>query len=79
MKNGCWTVCVSQLSPFFAAKQVLGHFRYRFIRDVDANAIAVKLREKGIISSGDLRLITKTANATQQNQTLHKCLEKNMY
>ena len=55
--------------PFHAAKQVLGHFRSRFIDSVDTNAIVHELVHKGIIGNDDLTIITR-----QQNQKLHACL-----
>lgn len=63
-------VCVSQLSPFCAAVQVLCHFRDRFISEVDANAIVFDLEHEGIIPNGVLTAVS-AKDATLQNQILH--------
>ena len=62
------SLCIVTL-PFHAAKQVLGHFRRRFIDSMDANAIVHELVPKGIIGNRDLTNMTR-----QQNQMLHACL-----
>ena len=67
----CWLVQVLQLFPVCAAKQVLGHFRARFIDTVDASAIVHEVVHQSIISNGDWNTITKNPDRTQQNQYLH--------
>ena len=51
-------------------------FRQRFIADVDANAIVYELENQGIISDGDLTVVTSTPSATQKNEFLHRCLKR---
>ena len=65
--------------PFHSdlAEQVLGHFRDRFVKEMDANAIVLELEHCGIISNGDQTEIRLETNRTQQNQLLHACLKKN--
>ena len=63
--------CVSQPSPFLAAADVLGHFRTRFITDVDANRIVFDLLQKDIIAVGDCKEIRQTADLEEQNKYLH--------
>ena len=67
------SLCIVTL-PFHAAKEVLGHFRSRFIESMDANAIVHDLVHKGIVGNRDLTIITRKADATQQNQMLYVCL-----
>ena len=64
-----------------AAEQVLDHFRARFIKDVDANAIVLELKHKNIIADGDEREVSQKHDKTQQNQILQdrlrqKCTNK---
>ena len=73
-KIRCWLVCTSQLVPFCAAQQVLGHFRGKFIDTVDADAIVFELVHQGIISNGDSKSIMRNTDGPQQNQYLHACL-----
>lgn len=54
--------------------QVLYHFRDRFITEVDVNAIAYKLKDKKIISHGELMFLNRKPNATEQNKWLHAYL-----
>ena len=61
--------------PVCAAEQVLRDFRTSFLITVDANAIVYELKNKGIIDSGDLKTITRTPGAQEQNQYLHECLK----
>ena len=68
--------CESHLSPFCAVDQVLGHFRDRFIREVDASAIVFDLKNKSIIPDGVHTAVKKETSATQQNQFLYEHLEK---
>ena len=63
--------CVLQLSPFCAAEQVLGHFRKRFVEEVNANIIAFELVHEDIIADGDQKAISKKDDAAEQSQFLH--------
>ena len=75
MNIGCWQdVC--HISPFCAAEQVLGHFRDRFIMEMDANAIVFVLQHQGIIAGGYRMEITKTPDRIQQNMILHEHLKR---
>ena len=56
--------------------QVLGHFRDRFIREVDASTIVFGLKHKGIIPDGVLVAVNKETSATLRNQILYAHLEK---
>ena len=67
--------CESHLSPFCAVDQVLGHFRDRFIREVDARIIVFDLENKGIIPNGVLTAVNKETSVTRQNETLYAHLE----
>ena len=67
------SLCIVTL-PFHSAKQVLGHFRSRFIESMDGNAIVHELVHKGIIGNRDLTIITRRPDARQQNQMLYVCL-----
>ena len=62
---------VLHLFPVCAAKQVLDHFRDRFIDTVDANAIVHELKHQKIIYDGDWNTIMTNRDRTQQNQYLH--------
>ena len=64
------------LSPFCAVNQVLGHFRDRFITEVDASTIVFELESKGIIPNGVLTAVNEKRDATIQNQILFAHLEK---
>ena len=55
--------------------QVLGHFRDRFIREVDASTIVFDLKNKGIIPDSILTAVNKETSATRQNQILYAHLE----
>ena len=68
--------CVSQPSPFLAAADVLGHFRTRFITDVDANKIVFDLLQKDIIAGGNHKEISRTTDGEEQNKYLHEHLRK---
>ena len=59
-----------------AADKVLNHFRYQFIRDVNADAIVFELKSQGIIADGDERGVSLRLDATQKNQFLHDRLMK---
>ena len=72
--RSCKVVYSSSL--FFAAEQVLDHFRDQFIRDVDASAIVTELEENTIISYSDRMMITRSPNRIQQNQILYNCLRR---
>ena len=72
----CCVCCVLLLFPFLAVGDVLGHYRDRFIAEMDASTVVWELADKGIIDSGDLAQITMTFNATVQNQILHACLKR---
>ena len=61
---------------FCAADTVLHKFRERFLKCVDANAIVYGLEAVNIISDGALREITRNSDAKQQNEILHRCLER---
>ena len=54
-----------------SAERVLDHFRDRFIAEMDANAIVMELRYRGLISNGDQRTITQESDPSRQNQILH--------
>ena len=73
MSMGYWHVCVLQLTPFYAAGQILGHFRDRFIEDVDPNAIVDQLKCQNILSNDDARWIRTHVD---QNVILHGCLRQ---
>lgn len=62
--------------PFLicAAEQVLNHFRERFIKDMDADAIVFELYNRDIISDSDKHRIISTFGRKQQNEILHRCL-----
>ena len=51
--------------------QVLGHFRKRFVEEVNANAIVLELVHEDIIADGDQKAISKKNDAAEQNQFLH--------
>ena len=57
-----------------AAEEVLDHFRDRFINDAASSAIIYELKHKDVIASGDVEMIERKADVTQQNQYLHECL-----
>ena len=66
------------MCPFFhlcaAVEEVLDHFRDRFINDTASSAIVYELKHKDVIASGDVEMIQRNADVTQQNQYLHECL-----
>ncbi len=63
--------------PFVcAAAEVLDHFRDRFINDTASSAIMYELKHKDVISSGDVEMIERKPDVTQQNQYLHECLTR---
>ena len=57
-----------------AAEEVLDHFRDRFIKDTASSAIVFELKHKDVIANGDVEMIERKADVTQQNQYLHECL-----
>ena len=57
-----------------AAEEILDHFRDRFIKDTASSAIVYELKHKDVIASGDVAMIERKADVTQQNQYLHECL-----
>ena len=59
-----------------AAEEVLDHFRDRFINDAASSAIMYELKHKDVISSGDVEMMERKADVTQQNQYLHECLKR---
>ena len=59
-----------------AAAEVLDHFRDRFIKGTASSAIMYELKHKDVISSGDVTMIERKADVTQQNQYLHECLTR---
>lgn len=61
-------------SHLCAAAEILEKFRDRFITDVASSAIMYELKHEDIISSGDVAMIERKADVTQQNQYLHECL-----
>ena len=67
--------CESHLSPFCAVDQLLGHFRDRFIREVDASTIVFGLENKGVIPNGVLTAVNKETSVTRQNEILYAHLE----
>ena len=70
------TVCMSQLSPFCAAKEVLGHLRDQFIEEVASKDIVHDLKHKNIITDGVLAEVNREPGATRQNEILHEHLER---
>ena len=61
--------------PFVcAAAEVLDHFRDRFIKDATSSTIMYELKHRNVISSGDVEMIERKPDVTQQNQYLHECL-----
>ena len=54
-----------------AAEEVLDHFRDRFINDAASSAIMYELKHKDVIASGDVEMMERKADVTQQNQYLH--------
>lgn len=60
---------------FNAVELILDQYRARFISEVDANAIVYELQHKGIISDGDLAMISRSLGMTLQNGVLHSCLK----
>ena len=61
---------------FHAAKQVLDHFRDKFIADMDANTVLWELLYKGIIPRGVQERISKADEPKQRNEILHDCLQR---
>ena len=59
-----------QFSAFYAAKQVLLHFRDRFIEEVDAIAIVFDLEHNKIITDGVREDIRRACGRALQNQIL---------
>ena len=57
-----------------AEEGVLDRFRDRFIKDTASSAIVYELKHKGVIASGDVEMMERKADVTQQNQYLHDCL-----
>ena len=51
-------------------------FWQQFIAITDAGPIIMELQHEGIISRGDVRTITRTADPTEQNLILHFCLKE---
>ena len=62
--------------PFHAAKEVLVQFRDQFISDMDAAAVVFDLLDKGIISAGDKKDITREPNRADQNKILYETLKQ---
>ena len=60
----------------YAAAEILDCFRDRFITDTDASAIMYELEYRNIISSGDVAMIERYPDVTQQNHFLHARLMK---
>ena len=70
-------ICVhTAFSHLCAAAEVLDHFRDRFIKDTASSAIMYELKYKDVIASGDVEMIERNTDVTQQNQYLHECLKK---
>ena len=68
-------ICVqTAFSHLCEAAEVLDHFRDRFINDTASSAIMYELKHKDVIDSGDVEMIERKADVTQQNQYLHECL-----
>ena len=70
------TACESHLSPFCAVDQVLGFFRDRFLREMDASDVVFDLKNKGIIPDGVCTAVNKETSATIRNQILYVYLER---
>ena len=68
--------CVSPLSSFCAAKDVLHQFQDQFIQGADAKAILFDLKNKNIISDGVETAVRQNTDLTQQNQLLYQHLER---
>ena len=66
--------CVFQKSSLLyinTAEEVLKEYRYRFIADIDANAVVNEFLYKGIIPEGVQQNISRIDCPKQQNETLH--------
>ena len=77
--GGCLCGIVDDLClvfPFHEAEQVLNEFRKQFIAITDAGPIVMELQHEDIISRGDVSMIRRTADPTEQNQILHSCLKE---
>ena len=70
--SALWSVLFS----FHLAEVVLHIFRYRFISEMDTNAIDMELLHRGIIDDGDQSKIAIEQNPNRKNQLLHACLMK---
>ena len=70
------TVCMSQLSPFCTAKEVLGRLRDRFIEEVASKDIVYNLKHKNIITDSVLAEVNREPGATRQSEILYYNLER---
>ena len=62
--------------PFHAAQQVLVHFRYRFISDMDATSVVWELFHKDIIPRGVQEKISKADGPEERNEILFDWLHR---
>ena len=62
--------------PFHAAKQVLAHFRKKFISEMEANSVVWELLHKDIISRGVLERISKADGPEERNEILFDWLHR---
>ena len=59
---------------FHTAEEILNDYRDRFISEMDANAVFLRLFRHGIISESDKESIAKADGQIQRNTILHACL-----
>ena len=67
--------CLLKVFSFHAAEDVLTHFRDKFIADLDANTVIMKLLDMGVINDSIKNRILGEYATRLQNEILHNCLK----